>query len=913
MPPFGWKTLWHSLFLLATCTGGTMAAESPTIRSSTIQIHTDGTISFQFEAPSGEMGGLQLQTADRLGDGTAWKLHPQAAITELFQGMHQAVLSANPDGRVAFYRILATQSADAPLFINEVMPKNLSKVADADGKYWDWIEIFNPADTAVDLRGYGLTDDESRPHQWQFPRLFLQPDSFVLVFASGLDRSEPGKELHASFRLNAGGDQLFLTAPDGRTLDQVQLPALAADQSVGRLPDGDGAWQIFAKPLATPRAPNFFVSTGPLIQPPRFSIERRFHPRGTVLNLELQRAIPGPTIRFTIDGSPVTAASLAYNAPIILKRTTVVRAASFEGDRASAETARTYFIGAEHKLPVISLAAPPGNFEFRNGFLYGMGNALGSSGQVLQSFPFSGSNAWKDREIEVSFEFYEPNHEPAFHQRAGLKIFGGWGSRGYPQKSFALFARSKYGDGKINYPIFPDKPIESFETLVLRNSGNDNQSTHQTPPRPPISGFGATASYGSYFVNGSFTLMRDAMMQELIKETGLDTQAYRPAVLYINGDYWGIYNLREKINEHYVVANHGIAKNQIDLIEAYGTVQAGDSAVYRAMRDFLASRDLANPTNYATVAEKYLQIDNFIDYHLAVIYFQNFDIGNIKCWRPRTPTGRFRWIVYDQDYGFNLWNPEVYLPAMKRDYADYDNMFKFYTAGSGTGTGWPNEGGRTLLLRRLLMNAAFKERFIRRCADLLNGPFREERVVQKIQAVATVIRPEIARHLDRWNWPELQKRGFGRPHQPEYQPFTPETWEKNLQVLLDFAWKRPAKLRQDCISHFRLQEGLAEVTLNVAPSGSGRVRVDTHKHSGSVKMRPQTSQPGNTAGLRHASPIECLHCQNQIQNCSPGRQADEDCETSWPFSLTPAPSRRERAGVRENILDFKKLIRFSRC
>jgi hypothetical protein len=419
----------------------------------------------------------------------------------------------------------------------------------------------------------------------------------------------------------------------------------------------------------------------------------------------------------------------------------------------------------------------------------------------------------------VAVEFYEPDERLGFQMEAGLKIFGGWGSRGYPQKSFALFARRQYGQGKINYRIFPDKSIEAFESLVLRNSGNDNQSTHQTAPRPPITEFGATKSYGSYFVNCSFTLMRDAMMQRLLSEIDLDTQAYRPAVLYLNGEYWGIYNIREKINEHYVIDNHGLAKGEFDLIEGYNSVRAGDNVVNQEMRNFVAVRDLRSDASYAVVAENYIEIDNFIDYHLAVIYFQNFDIGNIKSWRPRVPQGRFRFIVYDQDYGFNLWDPDIYIPAMARDYADYDNMFSFYTAGTGTGTGWPNEGGRTLLLRRLMANAGFKERFIRRCADLLNGPFREDRVRATIQEMAAVIRPEIVRHLERWSWAQLELRGFDRPHQFEHEPFTQETWERNLGVLEDFARKRPAKLRQDCIDHFQIERRVGGVE---GGSGAGR-------------------------------------------------------------------------------------------
>ena len=156
-----------------------------------------------------------------------------------------------------------------------------------------------------------------------------------------------------------------------------------------------------------------------------------------------------------------------------------------------------------------------------------------------------------------------------FRQRAGMKVFGGWGSRGYPQKSLALFARRSYGDGKFDYRLFPDEGVDAFESFILRNSGNDNQGTHQTPPRPPITAFGPTLSYGSYFVNGTFTLLRDALMQQLLRDTDLDTQAYRPAVVYLNGEYWGIYNLREKMSEDYVLAHHHRAPGSVDLIEGY--------------------------------------------------------------------------------------------------------------------------------------------------------------------------------------------------------------------------------------------------------------------------------------------------------------------------------------------------------
>ncbi len=163
---------------------------------------------------------------------------------------------------------------------------------------------------------------------------------------------------------------------------------------------------------------------------------------------------------------------------------------------------------------------------------------------------------------------------------------------------------------------------------------------------------------------------------------------------------------------------------------------------------------------------------------------------------------------------------------MARDYASYDNMFAFLTAGTGTGTGWPNEGGRTLMLRRLLTNPGVRTRFIQRCADLLNGPFREERVESTIRSMAAVIRPEMSRHLQRWSFAELQKRGYGKPYQAEYEPFTLATWEKNLDALSDFARRRPAKLRQDCLDHFGLKQGVSVLQVETLPAGAGQVRLN---------------------------------------------------------------------------------------
>lgn len=819
----------NTLLALALAAAAPASAQhAPSIRPATLELRPDGTVWFQFESGGEGARVFEIETTRSLGPTVQWDANTAAAITEQAPGLFQVRIPASQAGGASFYRVVASVEPAAALELNEAMSDNRTAFPDTQRAYWDWIEIHNPGDVAVRLEGYALTDDPLRPTQWVFPDRLLQPDAYLVVYASGLDRRLPDGELHTNFKLDATGDALLLVAPDRSIVDRLEVPPLGADESYGRTPDEAGAWAVYVKALATPGQPNAATASGPPLPPPQFPAVSQFLPAGAVLTLELQSPTPGSSVHFTTNGGPVTAQSPAYTGPVPLAHTAMVRAKAFLGERSSAEAFRTYFFGVAHELPIVSLAAPASNFEFRDGYLFGMGSGvLSADDDVLQSYPFYASNAWKDREIEVALEFLEPDRVARLRQRVGMSVFGGWGSRGYPQKSVALFARRKYGEGNLEHRIFPDRDLDRFESVVLRNSGNDNQSTHQTAPRDPITEFGETYYYGSYFVNGSFTLLRDAMMQRLLEGTGLDTQAYRPAVVYVNGDYWGLYNIREKINEHYVLANHGLSERDVDLIEGYGTAMAGDSVAYRAMRTFISTKDLQVPANYREVASRYLEIDNFIDYHLAVIYFQNFDIGNIKCWRTRQGDGRFRWIVFDQDYGFNLWPPDVYLPAMARDYGDYANMFEFYTAGTGTGTGWPNDGGRTLLLRRLLLNDEFRARFIQRCADLLNTQFQEDRVVGVIHSMAGVIRPEIGRHLERWSWAQLEQRGYGPPHQREYAPFTVATWETNLVVLVDFARQRPTRLRQDCTNHFNLGKGFGTVVAEAVPFGAGQLRLNT--------------------------------------------------------------------------------------
>ncbi|MBT5708668.1 CotH kinase family protein [bacterium] len=732
-----------------------------------------------------------------------------------------------PQFNSGYFRLISQNTTDPSytLRINEVMSNNQQSLADEDGDFPDWIELYNPTDRPTLLDDLSLSDDAADLGKWKLPTGVIQPKGYLLVFASGKNRSLEGSPFHTNFKISADGETILLTKGPKEIIDRVTLGRLENDESLGRANSKEIPWQVFGSDLTSPNQVNPEEGSHPYIVAPQFAQQPGRQVSG--LSFQILPSDPDHTIHYTTDGTPPNETSRIYQAPFPIDKTTIVRAITFDqqGNRSTISTG-TYFFDTDHTLPVISLVTAAENFVIRDGFLYGFGENMYSNGDFTANFPYSSSNAWKDREIPASFELFDKDGSTRFQQDVGIKIFGGWGSRGYPQKSLAIFARSQYGRGKIRHPLFPNHKVKEFESIILRNSGNDNQSTHHIPPRPPIGDFGPTQGNGSYFVNSTFTLFRDAMMQRLASNLNVDTQAYRPSILYLNGEYWGIYNLREKLNEHYVESHHGVPSDQVDLIEGYSQANAGSNRFYREAQSFVRRRDLSLDEQFEIVGNTYINVPSFIDYHLSVIYFQNFDIGNIKQWRDQDGGG-FRWMLYDQDYGFNLWPRNIYLPAMARDFSDYDNMFDFYTNPEGSGNGWPNSSGRTQFLRRLLLNESFKMSFITRCLDLLNSNFTSSQVRTTIQTMADQIRPEIPKHLERWSWDALQERGHEAPFKKEDAPLNIEHWERNVQELLEFGDARPSKLRRDLIAHFNLDPTLVETTINASPSEGGLIRVNS--------------------------------------------------------------------------------------
>ncbi len=636
--------------------------------------------------------------------------------------------------------------------LNEYLTGNLTGILDEDGDHEDWIEIYNNDPVSVNLAGYGLSDELSDPFKWTFPAVVIPAGQRLLIFASGKDRS--GSELHANFKLSSEGEALLLSKPIDGLVDYIDTGALPGDISRGRLPDGGVAWFFFAPP--TPAAPNTEPGFIGIAHPPAFSVPPG-HQVGPFA-LGISSPSPGARITYTLDGSDPDENSASYLNPLSIAGTSVLRARCFETNYLpSAIATASYFFGEGSTLPLISLVSDPANLFDEETGIYAFG------ADYEPDFPYFGANFWEDWERPAHIEFFEPTGELGFAIDLGIKIHGGW-TRGYPQKSLRLCARGGYGASEIEYPVFGASEPDEFEFLILRNSGNDWCQTH----------------------------FRDALMQSLTAGFDLDGQAYRPARVFINGEYWGIHNIRERLDEHYIASHHDVDEDEIDLLELLYWELAGDNSHYLAMLDFIETHDMADDLNYSHV-QTLMDTDNFATYNIFEIFFGNTDWpgNNVKYWRPRSPGGRWRWLLYDLDFGLGLgshYSHDILEFALEPD-----------------GPAWPNPPWATYLLRKLMENATFRRDFINRYADLLNTRLLPDLTQAAAESFRARIEPEMTRHMSRWD--------------SDY-----DHWQEQVDHALSFLSSRPYYAK----NHVRLQfslPGFWDLNLAVYPRGAGTLRL----------------------------------------------------------------------------------------
>tara|TARA_B110000037_G_scaffold19297_1_gene20522 strand:- start:506 stop:2851 length:2346 start_codon:yes stop_codon:yes gene_type:complete len=470
----------------------------------------------------------------------------------------------------------------------------------------------------------------------------------------------------------------------------------------------------------------------------------------------------GATIYYTLDGSRPSSGGTRYRKPIEVKTVKVIRAIAYKNGKRSEFSTQSYFCDREYTLPIISIATNPENLWDYNTGIY----VKGCCADTIE--PYIGANFWKNWEKHSNIEMYETDGELAFNQVVGINLFGGF-SRMLPQKSLAIFARKKYGESRINYPIFPERDFKKYKSFIIRNSGGDFRRTH----------------------------FRDAFMTQLAAPTGVAIQAYRPAIVFLNGEYWGVQNLREKISEHYLKSNFGVDKDNVDILRHNGVVRHGTSANYKKLLRFLRVSDMSNDDVVAEL-RTFMDIEDYLRYNITETYSDNRDAGgNIRYWRERNDSAKWRWVLYDLDLGMG-----------NNSYTGYKrNTVKKFT--SANAEAWPDPSWSTFIIRKLLENKTLEYQYINTFADHLNTVYSSERALALIDEIYENLKAEMPYHVDKWQT-------------------SVESWNFHVDVVRDFARERPAYLRKYIMQKFDLK-GMLEVQIKYPGSDIAKVSFNSLK------------------------------------------------------------------------------------
>ena len=812
----------------------------------------------------------------------------------------------------------------APVVFTEVNPKNAT-FEDEDGDHSDWIELFNPADTAVNLKGFSLSNSESEPRKWTFGNAVIPPQSFLIVFFSKKDRpeleapsdstdllgfdswswsdaesspvkgasivkpwlsseyisTENGKrsvsaemQLASNAELGWSSACVFIGVNSTSTSDthdlgsanqllitgyitkdeplEVRLAQPDYDDWLGwhtiltgtgdssttykiilptgtKFPDLQNIYGTrfsavsnhynrvqfhFTSYIARNQGhfphTNFkipqsggniflFDSTGAL----RDSISYPSVPQGKAYSYAANGwgfADPTPlgianasysvqvsnsfyfpesgfytdpfVISFTSDSLSVVRCELGGKLPTetspifteyAVSQNTVLRCATFrDGALTSDVSTRTYLFEEAPTLATAFITADSNSlFDPDTGIYMEGPNASAEE-------PHFGANYWLDKTIPAEIAFFEPGAaKPAFHKTVGFEIFGNY-SRANPKKAFALKFRKLYGDSKLEYRIFPEFPhLKEFKDIVFRANG------------------------GNYYQD----YIRDRLGSSITQGLGVDYQKARPSIVFINGKYFGIYNIRERLNENYLTTNYGYDASSIDLLKSDNSVTAGSGTDYTDLEKYMESNDITDSAVYAYVSSL-MDIDNYINYIQTEMFIANRDWpgNNLKKWKSHSPQTPWRWMLYDLDWGFDNGHAE----------AEYASMDMFSFTLDSTATGYPNGKEFTVPIRNLLKNTTFRNRFINRFVALTASKFSADSVSAKIHSMMQEIQAEIPRDQERWN------------HNATYM-------ESQLSIIENFAKKRPQEVISEMENYFGLPSR-AEVSL--VSNGCGTILVD---------------------------------------------------------------------------------------
>lgn len=620
---------------------------------------------------------------------------------------------------------LGVTISDKEIYISEASSRN-TKYAPVGGEYYDWIELYNPTGSDVSLKGYSITDDFDEPQKYVFGDVTIPSGGYKLVYATD-DKIEG--VITTGFKLN-GSCNVGLFSPKGKRIDIVRLSELLCNVSKGR-EEGSQGWKYYTNP--TPGDKN----SGGLLRISQQPVaSEKSGQYNDIESLSVTLSGDGD-IFYTLDGSVPTENSKKYKGELVFKKTTVLRAVSKGKNSVMSSVASySYIINENHKMDVVSMVSDPDGIFSDSSGIYVLGSHASSD------FPYNGANIWQDWKRQCNLSLIPVSEsEDGFSIDCETSVFGGM-TRTYEKRSLKFRFRDIYGSGKLHYKLYEDSDVNEFESIVIRASGQD--------------------TYRS--------MMRDDLITSLV-ENELDVLNSRPVVFYINGEYFGIFYIREKASEHYVASHYGVSAESVDLLQANGFIpNAGSNEKWSELKEFVRSHDMSNDSNYAYVEER-VDVKNYADYIIAQLYTGNADQGNIRYFRSDEGDGKWRWLLYDTDLGFQL---------------DLKDTAWELLNPAGTGAG---DQTSTFLINGLLKNKKFRSLFVDRLEYQMDNIWSSKNILSRIDEMVAVMKDEVPRNNARWA--------------------KSQNWAVCVEGLRNFAKERPTVLRNEMKNDSRVRSIIA--------------------------------------------------------------------------------------------------------
>ena len=700
------------------------------------------------------------------------------AVVSLFLVFIMIVISSN------------RKETSLSIYINEVSASNGSNFCDKDGDYVDWIELYNEGDKTVSLKGFGLSDRKEMPKRWVFPDVEIAPGAYLVVCASGKNCIKEDGELHTNFKINSAGESVYLSDTEGHLISGVNVEAVTFDKSYGCI---RGTEEYAELNIPTPGKENTEKTDTVLkgTEDILFS-----HPAGYYdqsICLELSSSENEAEIYYTLDGSvPDQTSNLYKNEEIVIAnrteetnrytsawctpvdfwkgdgntynpssqyKATVLKARMyFPKEQCWSEKiwTNTYLIEADYTMPIVSLSIEEELLFDEHLGIYVPGKEfehyVNSTTELPSDARLWNGNYSEDIKVAGYLEYFE-NGINVMENEVTLRICGA-ASRGNAQKSMAVYAWGEEKQSTFAYPIFGEEytnlekdTLDEFSSLRLRAFGNDWRRS----------------------------MFRDALSQELVSDLNLGTQAYQPCVLLINGEYFGVYEIRENRDGKFFEEHFGIRENNLVKTEIFGLTRDNADEYGNEFLDlicFAEQEDLNQPENYAYVESK-LDVEQFIDYMLVEQYLYNVDWpeNNALIFKSidqrvdsKYEDGRWRFVLYDLDYAIN--------------YPAENNFDKVKNS----------ENHVSNLLRALMKNEMFAEIYAMRFEELMETYFEPSRALLLQEEFENEFEPEIEETLLRWN----VYQSDGSP----LKEVTADYWHQKMEDLREFFVNRPEYARE---------------------------------------------------------------------------------------------------------------------